>query len=144
LNNLGLSAQEVGDHDKARTLHEESLALRRELGEIIGIAASLIGLGAVIIGRTKRELEQRAVEYQEGPWQLARAATLFGAVNRLLENTPSVLGIDDGQLFERNLAMVRSLLNEEVFATAWASGQAMSLDEVINNLSQGWRGYLPA
>ena len=133
LNNLGFVAQEQGDYDKARTLHEESLALRRELGEIIGVAASLIGLGAVIIRRASRELEHRAEEHQEGMVQLERAATLFGAVNRLLESTPSVLSNDDSQLYEQNLVMVQSLLDEGAFAKAWAAGRAMSPDEVINN-----------
>ena len=49
LNKLGHVARELGDYDRATKLHEESLTLRRELGEPIGIAASLIGVGAVIL-----------------------------------------------------------------------------------------------
>jgi hypothetical protein len=78
LNNPGLTAQEVGDSDKARTLHEESLGLRRELRETTGIAASLIGLAAVMVWRTKGALEQRPAEDQEGRGQIGRAARYLG------------------------------------------------------------------
>jgi hypothetical protein len=134
LNNPGLTAQEVGDSDKARTLHEESLGLRRELRETTGSAASLIGLAAVMVWRTKGALEQRPAEDQEGRGQIGRAATLLGAATTLLESTPSVLRIDDRQLYEQNLALVRSLLNEAVFAKAWATGRAVSLEEVTSNV----------
>jgi hypothetical protein len=56
------------------------------------------------------------------------------ATQRSVESTPSVLRIDDRQRYEQNLALVRSLLNEAVFAKAWATGRAMILEEVTSNV----------
>ena len=47
LNAAGVLAKYQGDYPAARALHEESLAIRRELGDRLGIAASLNSLGAV-------------------------------------------------------------------------------------------------
>ena len=69
---------------------------------------------------------------QEETGQLERAARLFGAVNRLLESTTSVLTIEDRQLYEQNLAVVQSSLSEDEFARAWDGGRSMSLDKLLN------------
>jgi tetratricopeptide (TPR) repeat protein len=148
LSNLGLVAQERGYYDASDSLHKESLVLRGELGDKIGIAVSLTCLGALVVRRAGRELEARTkvgfpaktMEPQEPVGQLEslrasdaleRAATLFGAVDRLLESTPSVLTVDDRQLYEQNLEAVRSLLNAEAFGRAWELGRAMRLDQAI-------------
>jgi tetratricopeptide (TPR) repeat protein len=47
LNCLGYVADQQGNHEAARTLNEESLAIRRELGDRRGIAVSLICLGDI-------------------------------------------------------------------------------------------------
>jgi hypothetical protein len=134
LHDLGRIAREQGAYDQAWTLHKESLGLRRELGETIGIAASLIGLAAVMVSRTQGALEQSLAEDPEGRGRLERAATLLGAAQTFLESTPAVLRLDDRQLYEQNRALVQSWLNDAVFAKAWARGQAMSLDEVAHNV----------
>ena len=48
LNGAGLLAHEQGDYAAARSLYEESLAIRRELGDKRGIAISLNSLGHVV------------------------------------------------------------------------------------------------
>jgi predicted ATPase len=47
LHGAGMLAWRQGDYDQARAWHEESLALRRELGDRQGIASSLENLGMV-------------------------------------------------------------------------------------------------
>ena len=71
------------------------------------------------------------------PTELERAATLFGAVDSLLESMTAVLNGDDRQLFERNLAIVRSMLNEETFARASSAGRAMSMEQAIDYAIEG-------
>src|SRR5436190_83325 len=51
LNNLGIVAQDEGDYAAARALHEESLALKREIGDKWGISYSLNNLGIVAAGQ---------------------------------------------------------------------------------------------
>ena len=47
LNGAGNLAREQGDYAGARALHEESLAMRRQLGDQLGVAASLNNLGGL-------------------------------------------------------------------------------------------------
>jgi tetratricopeptide (TPR) repeat protein len=131
LSNLGLVAQYLGEYDEARTLHKESLALHRDLGERVGVAGSLSYLGAVAAGRASIGLKGSKTGLQEQPGQLERAATLFGAADKVLESVTAVLNDDDRQLYAQNLAIVRSLLSEEVFARAWSEGRAMSMEQAI-------------
>jgi hypothetical protein len=37
--------------------------------------------------------------------------------------------------YDRNLALIRAALDQETFAVSWAEGQAMSLAEVIADIS---------
>lgn len=132
LSNLGVVAQDKGDYEEARARHEESLTLRRDLGEKINIAGSLACIGAVITGRAQRDLERSTNGPQEPRGQLERAARLFGAVDILLESTPTILLSDDRQLYEQNLAQVQSLLDEEAFTRAWSAGRTMSMEQAID------------
>src|SRR5205814_2115057 len=85
----------------------------------------------VAAGRASIRLEQSTNGVQEQLGQLEQAATLFGAVDRLLESMTGVLNGDERQLNVQNLAIVRSLLNEEAFARAWELGRAMSMEQAI-------------
>ena len=49
LNVAGVLARRQGDYPAARALHEESLAIRRQLGDRRGMAASLNNLGNVAV-----------------------------------------------------------------------------------------------
>src|SRR5262245_5924292 len=44
---------------------------------------------------------------------------------------------DDRQQYAQNLAIVRSLLNEEAFAKAWAEGREMSMEQAIDYALEG-------
>jgi len=63
LNGAGNLAWVLRDLDAARTLHEEALALRREVGNPIEIAASLNNLG--LIARHARDLPGARARFQE-------------------------------------------------------------------------------
>ena len=51
LNNLASVVLPLGDYDEAYALHEESLALRRAMGDRWGEALSLANLGLVALNR---------------------------------------------------------------------------------------------
>ena len=82
-------------------MHKESLALHRDLGERAGVASSLSYLGAVAAGSASIGLKRTKNGPQELPGQLERAATLFGAVDSLLESMTAVLNGDDRQFYVR-------------------------------------------
>jgi hypothetical protein len=67
---------------------------------------------------------------QEG--QPERAATLFGALEALLEKGDGALILTvDRPEYERTLTAVRGALDEGTFHRAWERGKAMALDSLM-------------
>jgi hypothetical protein len=97
-------------------LFEESLALFREQPSVMGMAYCLAGLA------------QSTAE----PSQPERAAVLFAAAEGLLESIGQKMQPVDQTQFDRSVAAVRALMEEDAFSRAWAAGRAMSLQEAID------------
>ena len=153
--NLGRSAHAAGDEGQAGVLLEESLVLLREVGNQPGQQQALGGLGRVAQAQGDHE---RAVSlFREslllsrtlgGRWQSAhvlagvagvfgsygqpvRAARLFGAAAALREAVGIPLPPVARPEYERDVAAARARLNETTWATAWAEGRAMTLEQAI-------------
>jgi predicted ATPase/class 3 adenylate cyclase len=115
LGSLGSVARDQGDDAAARVLFTESLALHRELGHRLGIVKDLEGLAALAVAQAQPE----------------RAARLLGAAEALREVIGAPLPPADRAGHDRSVPAVRTALGEQAFATAWAEGRAMSLDEAV-------------
>jgi non-specific serine/threonine protein kinase len=145
------------DIDSAVSQLEEGLALRRELGDPRAVSMSLLSLGEVELNRG--DLDRGAALLEEGAriarelgdrlgtsyfvWEMGklsalrespvRAARLWGAAEALREQ----LGISLSQYdlaasgYERDLAAVRSALDESTLDAAWAEGHAMPPEQAI-------------
>lgn len=123
LDNLGECLQTHGDNERAERLFREAIILEQEISYYHGIAWSLCGLGGVAG-------EQRKPE---------RAARLLGAaqawrksVGEDLSAWPYVL--NDYARWEDT---ARAQLDEEAFATAYAEGQAMTLEQAVKYALEG-------
>jgi predicted ATPase/DNA-binding NarL/FixJ family response regulator len=114
---LGEALQRQGELGQAVICYHECLALLREINDKAGIALTLHDLGA--LAQTQGEAERAAC-------LLAAAAGL-----RALTGGASYNTLTDPADYERAIATVRATLSEEVFATRWAEGQAMSLEQAI-------------
>lgn len=114
--NLGYVALHQGSLPQAKALFKEVLVFERELGGLLeDVSWCLIGMAGVA-----------------GKAGLAeRAAQLFGVAAGLLAASNKRLDPLDQAEYERYLMMVRAQLDEETFNRAWATGQAMSLEEAI-------------
>lgn len=113
--------------DAARALYEESLALRRKLGDHRGIAEGLEGLAGVAAaacGSAPRRTEwhRRGAE---------RAARLFGAAEVLRVAIGTPLPPAARPAYDRAVAAARVGLDGEVFAAAWAAGRANTPEEAV-------------
>ena len=112
---LGCVALDDGDVEHANQQFIESLVLNAQTADTRFIAVCFEGLGRV--ARTRNHAE--------------RAARLFGAAGVLRQTIGyPVEGFLRPQL-ERDTATVRSALGDERFATAWSTGQAMTLSDAI-------------
>jgi DNA-binding CsgD family transcriptional regulator len=154
---LALAAHIASDDTVAWALYEQSLTIRRGLGHQEGIAMLLLCMGE--LAHRQRDLTRALRLYRESlgvaqalnsPWfllsvlapfaslaaehQPERAARLSGATAAMSESSHSVPVPLAEVLFEQGLALARQALSKEAFAAAWAEGQALSLDEAIDEM----------
>ncbi|HZY42491.1 MAG TPA: LuxR C-terminal-related transcriptional regulator, partial [Anaerolineae bacterium] len=156
LNFLGELTRTEGDYLAACSLYEESLAIRRELGDQRGIAISLINLG--FVAHYQGDYRQAATFFAESlalfqnhggrrgivdciaalagvagaEGQPERAAQLFGAVEALREVIHTYVIYSDQIEYDRNVAAVRAQLDEATFTRAWAEGRALTMEEAVD------------
>ncbi len=112
---LGNVAFNQGNYERAMALLKESLVLRREVGSKQGVAECLERLAGVAGAQGQSE----------------RAARLFGAAEALRVSIGAPLARVDRLDYDRNVAATRAGVDELAFATAWAEGRAMTLEQAI-------------
>jgi hypothetical protein len=61
----------------------------------------------------------------------ARPARLYGAAARLRRDAGGARYAPDRPAYERDVAATRAQLSRPAFATAWAAGDAMTLEEAV-------------
>jgi hypothetical protein len=71
------------------------------------------------------------VSLRQGKWK--KAAKLFGGATALREKIDSRLAPKDFEIQEQNLAMLREHLVEDQFSAAWARGQAMTMEQWLED-----------
>ena len=115
LGGLGHLAKELGDFRRAAALYQESLRLRREVGDQFALAQSL------------EDLARLAGTQQQ--WE--RAATLLGAAEAVCTGLGATLPVANAAEYASTVSGACSALGEKAFAAAWAEGRAMSLDDAV-------------
>jgi predicted ATPase/class 3 adenylate cyclase len=131
---LGYALYRGGGYQRARGLLREALVLSSQHRDEASVAATLKYLGLVL-----------AAEEQGREGAAARAVRLIGAAEALRAalNFP-VLGAEAAD-YGRGIASLRSALDPETFAAAWAEGQAMTLEQAVAHaLEEGEAGDLRA
>jgi predicted ATPase len=150
---LAFEAWEQGDHAAARALLEDCLAIGRESGEKRGIAWSLCHLGHLTLMQgdsaaakvlfaeslaIRWELRNKLaiLESLEGLAAAAgrpeRAARLFGAAEALRGAIGArTHGYFRHHVSDQSISSARAALGEELFASVWAQGRAMTLDQAV-------------
>lgn len=113
LGNLGFVTLHLGGAKRAEALLLESLTLKYELQDEIGLSYCFAGLAGVSC-----ELEK-----------FERAAVLLGVADTLLECTKHQLDLADRHDAERALAAARARPALDVFSAAWKRGKGMILEQ---------------
>ncbi len=124
LENLGNMATEQGDYASARAYLEESLGIRKQIGDRSGITSSLEAFGRLAARVSRSE----------------QAAALWGAAEALRTEIGWLLPPGERESYDRDLADAREALGAEAFATAWAKGRVMTLDQAIEIAQEIGRG----
>jgi non-specific serine/threonine protein kinase len=155
IHNLGVLAEEEGDLEGARRLFEESVAVKRLLGDSLGLALSLAKLGEVIGTQGDIHLahqllgESVSLQRQLGDvhsmafglerfaivaavhGRAQRALQLAGAASALREAIGTPLGAAAHAALEARFASARASLRRDLADATWARGRAMSLDAAV-------------
>ena len=163
-NNLGNVASYQGDYLRAKTLYEESMTLKQEIGDTKGIGITLHGQGNVArfyedraLARSLYQqslairsdwgdkpgmadtLEALAHLNQEEGWVLG-AARLWGAVERLRAEFGLPIPLQHQAEHAQNIARAQEALGESAFLAAWAEGKAMSLEAALDLAQEAVEG----
>jgi predicted ATPase/DNA-binding SARP family transcriptional activator len=109
LRNLGQARQLAGDLTGAAACYRESLLLRQQLDQLVGMAWAMEGLVtvAVLVG-----------DYQ-------RAVGLASAAARIRQEHQSPMRAVESAHYDALLATVRQALGEQTFTARWAAGAAL-------------------
>jgi transcriptional regulator with XRE-family HTH domain len=155
LADLGGITSSSGDVARGRALLEESLALLRETGDIPGIGWALAYLGYVVgsTGGARRAiaiLRESLLLFQElghrpraarclcflgivamHQGDNVRGIRLIGAAEGINLYLRATLSLDQRTVCEATLAAARAALGDDAFARDWAVGQAMTLEQAV-------------
>jgi non-specific serine/threonine protein kinase len=116
VHNLARVAQAEGDLPRAASLFVQSLTTFRDQGHHRGVADCLVGLAGVAAMGGRPE----------------QAARLFGAGVTHRDNGGLPLSPVKRGEAERDLAMAKRALAPAAFAAAWQSGQALTLEQAMD------------
>jgi tetratricopeptide (TPR) repeat protein len=152
---LGNLARNQRNYDRAAACYDESLALFRDLGDLVGTVSALQDQGylaqqqgdqaraAVLLRESLARC--RDIDYQWiSVWCLAglgrvavaqgqaeHATRLLGATAALFEIFYPVRDPVDRADYERAVAAARAHLDAVTFDTAWSVGRAMTVEQAI-------------
>ena len=112
---LGVIAVREEDYARAKALYSECLAIGREIGSTTKVPECLIGFAGIATA------ENGAV----------RAARLLAAAEAQVESRGGLLAAFDQAERIRLAKLLRTRLDEGVFAKAWAEGCAMTLEQAM-------------
>ena len=112
---LSVLALDRGEIGRAASLAQESLAIRREIGDPWGLAQSLEDTAAVMSVRHRAE----------------SATRVYGAAFAFRTAIGIPISGCDRTEVERDLASLRAALGETAFAHAWAAGERLSPDDAV-------------
>ncbi len=112
---LGLCASRRGEHQAARDLCRKALALAAESGDRRFASGCLVGLAHVEAAAGHPDV----------------ALTLYAAADVLRESTGGVWPEIVRAAFEADLEALRGAVDERGFASGWARGRELTLEEAI-------------
>jgi len=112
---LGHIARHTGDMKEARGIYQETIKGWQDLGNRSSIAHQLECFAFIAVAEEEPE----------------RAIKLFGAAEALREKINSPMTGYERVEYDKEVAQLRSLLNESDFNSLWAEGRALTMEQAI-------------
>jgi DNA-binding CsgD family transcriptional regulator len=124
LSNLGHVLRHLGENVRADHSFIEALGLARDLNSKVLIPLVLAGLAGHVSAQGSEAGEAQAED-------AVRAARLLSAATALLEDSGGFLEPVDRADYDAYVAATRARLGEQAFASEWAEGQVLTMDQAI-------------
>ena len=122
LNGSGMASYFQANYAQAKTLFQEALAIARDLKDKHQIVESLNGLAGILATQQPIKVEL-----------LAKAVQLCGTITATLKAMGEVqLELFSGKINATTLEIGQRFLNAQDFATAFAAGQMLDLEQAIS------------
>lgn len=115
LGHVGKCALQLGDLERAWEMHLECLPLRQQIGDIRGLAVWLEGI-ATLLAKCRHPVDSTIIMGATSVARSAANAPYYG--NELID-------------YERTIALIRSQIDEDAFASALRMGNGRSIPDVI-------------
>jgi len=126
LGNFAWIALRRDDLEEAEKLLRQSLTLRRDLEDRGGCAWCLEKLAEISL----KIGQQESYKYSDKPFQ--RAAKLFGAAEAIRAPVASTIDLVDIPEYERQVDIVRSQLDENMFTLVWDEGHSLTMEQAVD------------
>jgi tetratricopeptide (TPR) repeat protein len=107
--------RQLGHYTEAVELYHQSILAWQELGHRVSLAHEFECLAFIACAQS----------------QLQKAARLFGAAENLRESLNSPMMATERIEYDQNVSALRAQMEESAFATAWAEGRAMTMEQAI-------------
>ena len=107
--------RQLGNYARALELYHQSILAWQELGHRVSLAREFECLAFIACTQS----------------QLQRAARLLGAAESIRENLNSPMTATERVEYDQNVSTLRAQMKQSDFATAWAEGRAMTLEQAI-------------
>ena len=124
VHNLAAIALTEGDLTAAETGFQTSLALFRQWGNCRGMVECLAGLAQLLLARADTQAE------------LTQAAALLGFVEGYFGGVGAAIWPPDRQAFAAARQTLSAQLGVSEYASAWAAGQALTLEQALARAAQ--------
>ncbi len=127
LNALGHAALQLDHLEVARASFEECISVARNIGNPGALIASLLGAAMIATRLSQKQTDKNGKEQTSS---LMNAVRLLGAVPALNQNIHMFFWVGWGSdVYERAVAQVREMTNNETWETAFAEGRTLSMQQ---------------
>ncbi|MDX1415512.1 MAG: adenylate/guanylate cyclase domain-containing protein [Candidatus Promineifilaceae bacterium] len=113
-----------GTFAEAIPIYQQAVIAWREIGNLGAVARCIECLAFIEIGRARQLSRVRQEEV------LTHACRMLGAAQKIREDPERAMPDYEQVEYEEQVAALEELLDEGSFASAWANGRRMSLDEI--------------
>lgn len=116
--NAGWVALALGQTDRAMALQQQVVRLANAIGHVRAVALGLDGIASVLVRSSLLD-------------QVKLGAQLLGAADAIRQRANILLERIDRANCDQCISMAKSRLHRDSFASAWAEGQGMTLDQAV-------------